>query len=91
MLGFVDSQLRGAAIGPGYSGGPLWCEDVGAAVGIVLGVMEPPPGSFGSDQVVRRTIVIRGAKESADSDSQGQEAAAGYADVPGRRGLCSGV
>lgn len=42
-LGFVDSELRGAAIGPGYSGGPLWCEDHQAAVGIVLGVMEPPP------------------------------------------------
>jgi hypothetical protein len=58
LLGFVDSTLRGAAIGPGYSGGPLWCQDQGAAVGIVLGVMEPPPGSFGSDQVVRRTIVL---------------------------------
>lgn len=57
-LGFVDSQLRGAAIGPGYSGGPLWCEDQEAAVGIVLGVMEPPTDRFGSAQVIRRTIVL---------------------------------
>ncbi|EPH45103.1 hypothetical protein STRAU_1731 [Streptomyces aurantiacus JA 4570] len=57
-LGFVDAELRGAAIGPGYSGGPLWCEDHGAAVGIVLGVMEPPPGGFAAAQVIRRTIVL---------------------------------
>ncbi|MEU6578269.1 trypsin-like peptidase domain-containing protein [Streptomyces sp. NPDC046805] len=58
LVGFVDSTLQGAAINPGYSGSPLWCEDQGAAVGIVVGVMDPPPGAFHSDQVIRRTIVL---------------------------------
>lgn len=57
-LGFVDSPLRGAAMGPGYSGGPLWCEDEGSAVGLIVGVMEPPSGQFRASQVVRRTIVL---------------------------------
>ncbi|MCZ7413685.1 MULTISPECIES: VMAP-C domain-containing protein [unclassified Streptomyces] len=54
---FVDGELRGAAIGHGYSGGPLWCETEGAVVGLVLGMMSPPPGSFRGENVLRRAIV----------------------------------
>lgn len=57
-VAYVDSALIGAAIGPGYSGGPLWCEEEEAAVGIVLGVIEPAPGGFTAGQVVRRTITV---------------------------------
>ncbi|MER6122840.1 trypsin-like peptidase domain-containing protein [Streptomyces sp. NPDC001795] len=81
LLGFVDSMLRGAAIGPGYSGGPLWCEDEGAAVGIVLGVMEPPAGSFGSEQVVRRTIVLPWQAIQAELSAAGTQRAVAAHDV----------
>ncbi|MFF0791718.1 trypsin-like peptidase domain-containing protein [Streptomyces spiralis] len=57
-IAYVDSALVGAAIGPGYSGGPLWCEEEEASVGIVLGVIEPAPGDFSAGQVVRRTITV---------------------------------
>lgn len=87
-LGFVDSPLRGAAIGPGYSGGPLWCEEEGTAVGIVLGVMEPPAGRFGSGQVVRRTIVLPWQAVQAELDAAEQHPAAepGAATSPGAAG-----
>ncbi|MBL1101749.1 VMAP-C domain-containing protein [Streptomyces coffeae] len=57
-LAYIDSELRGAAMGPGYSGGPLWCDEEQAAVGIVLGVLEPPAGGFDSGHVVRRTVAL---------------------------------
>ncbi|MEU7965545.1 trypsin-like peptidase domain-containing protein [Streptomyces sp. NPDC049097] len=69
QVGFVDSTLRGAAINPGYSGSLLWCEDQGAAVGIVLGVMEPPPGPFHTHQVARRTIVLPWQAVQAELDA----------------------
>ncbi|MFD3814616.1 trypsin-like peptidase domain-containing protein [Streptomyces rubiginosohelvolus] len=55
--GFVDGAPRGAAIGPGYSGGPLWCDKEQASVGLVLGVMSPPDGPFRGENVLRRAIV----------------------------------
>ncbi|TLS42760.1 trypsin-like peptidase domain-containing protein [Streptomyces montanus] len=82
LLGFVDSQLRGAAINPGYSGGPLWCEDQGAAVGIVLGTMEPPAGSFGSGQVVRRTIVLPWQTIQAELGAAGTHATSTASGAP---------
>ncbi|WP_324789267.1 trypsin-like peptidase domain-containing protein [Streptomyces sp. H51] len=86
-LGFVDSRMRGAAIGPGYSGGPLWCDEEGAAVGIVLGVMEPPPGAFAAGQVIRRTLVLPwqaiNAELSTLADAEGR--AFGFPPAASRR------
>ncbi|MFE5097172.1 trypsin-like peptidase domain-containing protein [Streptomyces sp. NPDC056638] len=58
QLGFVDAGIRGAAIGPGYSGGPLWCDGQQAAVGVVLGVLQPPEGPFRPGDVTRRTLAL---------------------------------
>ncbi|MER6073622.1 trypsin-like peptidase domain-containing protein [Streptomyces sp. NPDC001817] len=83
LVGFVDSTLRGAAINPGYSGGPLWCEEQGAAVGVVLGVMEPPPGPFHSHQVTRRTIVLPWQTVQAELGAvDGQRTTAGSGTSP---------
>lgn len=83
LVGFVDSTLRGAAINPGYSGSPLWCEDQQAAVGIVLGVMEPPTGGFHSQQVIRRTIVLPWQTVQAELGAvDGHHPAAAYGASP---------
>lgn len=57
-LGFVDGSLRGAAVGPGYSGGPVWCDDEQAAVGLVLAVMRSATAGSVADSVLRRTVVL---------------------------------
>lgn len=66
----VDSDLRGAPIGPGYSGSPLWCEAEQAAVGIVLGTMVPATDEFRADQVARRTIVLPWQAIAAELDGE---------------------
>ncbi|MBL1290845.1 trypsin-like peptidase domain-containing protein [Streptomyces sp. For3] len=80
--GFVDGAPRGAAIGPGYSGGPLWCEKEQAAVGLVLGVMSPPDGPFRAENVQRRAIVA--PWQSVERFLAAQEMTAGTA--PGDTG-----
>lgn len=55
-LGYLDGDLAGAAIGPGYSGGPLCLPD-GSAVGLVVAHL-PAATVFSPQDVVRRTIAI---------------------------------
>ncbi|WP_159012162.1 trypsin-like peptidase domain-containing protein [Streptomyces sp. NRRL F-5123] len=57
-VSYIDGPLEGAAVGPGYSGGPLWCAEQDAVVGLVLGIIEPPPGGFASSHVVRRFLAV---------------------------------
>ncbi|WP_435137817.1 trypsin-like peptidase domain-containing protein [Actinacidiphila sp. bgisy144] len=55
-LGYVDGALAGAAIGPGYSGGPLCLPD-GTAVGLVVAHVPAAGGPFSPGEVIRRAIV----------------------------------
>lgn len=61
-VAYLDGTATGMAIGPGYSGGPLWCEEDGAVVGLVTAHFMPPsdPGSGAAlphspQHVVRRS------------------------------------
>ncbi|MGW3496539.1 VMAP-C domain-containing protein [Streptomyces sp. NPDC001020] len=54
-IGYLDGQLSGAAIGEGYSGGPLWSMDAGAVVGLVMGRITAPDVAFSAQHTVRRS------------------------------------
>ncbi|BCK73311.1 hypothetical protein Srufu_072640 [Streptomyces libani subsp. rufus] len=55
-VGYLDGALSGVAIGPAYSGGPLWSEAEGAVVGLVAACMLPPVGQgYDSRHVTRRS------------------------------------
>lgn len=61
-FGYVDGDATGMAIGPAYSGGPLWCEGEQAAVGIVAAHVMPPadpatgtPRPYSTQHVARRS------------------------------------
>ncbi|MFF8611952.1 trypsin-like peptidase domain-containing protein [Streptomyces sp. NPDC015350] len=41
-LGYLDGTATGMAVGPGYSGGPLWCRRERAVVGLVVAHFMPP-------------------------------------------------
>ncbi|AVH56952.1 serine protease [Streptomyces dengpaensis] len=41
-FGYLDGVATGMAVGPGYSGGPLWCEEDKAVVGLVVAHFMPP-------------------------------------------------
>ncbi|MGV4927271.1 serine protease (plasmid) [Streptomyces sp. BHT-5-2] len=41
-VGYLDGALSGMAIGPGYSGGPLWSDAEDAVVGLVAAALLPP-------------------------------------------------
>ncbi|QWA23834.1 trypsin-like peptidase domain-containing protein [Streptomyces sp. JCM17656] len=41
-IGYLDGESTGMAVGPGYSGGPLWSEQDGAVVGLVAAHFMPP-------------------------------------------------
>ncbi|MGP8303909.1 VMAP-C domain-containing protein [Streptomyces inhibens] len=41
-VGYMDGTLSGMAIGPAYSGGPLWSDADGAVVGLVAACVLPP-------------------------------------------------
>lgn len=41
-IGYLDGEGTGMAVGPGYSGGPLWSEQDGAVVGLVAAHFMPP-------------------------------------------------
>jgi vWA-MoxR associated protein C-terminal domain/Trypsin-like peptidase domain len=70
-VGYLDGQLSGAAIGPGYSGGPLWSEGDAAAVGLVAGQAVPPPGPLESGHVVRRSWAIPWQRVRAELERAG--------------------
>ncbi|MEV7193739.1 trypsin-like peptidase domain-containing protein [Streptomyces sp. NPDC093510] len=54
-VGYLDGQLSGAAIGEGYSGGPLWSVTDRAAVGLVMGRINAPGSVFAAQHTVRRS------------------------------------
>lgn len=54
-IGYLDGRLSGAAVDDGYSGGPLWSPADGAAVGLVMGRITPPEGTFDTQHTVRRS------------------------------------
>ncbi|WEO93928.1 trypsin-like peptidase domain-containing protein [Streptomyces sp. FXJ1.172] len=61
--GYVDGAATGMAIGPGYSGGPLWCQEENAVVGLVAGHFMPVdaaghPLPLDFQNVIRRSWVI---------------------------------
>jgi vWA-MoxR associated protein C-terminal domain len=70
-VGYLDGRLSGAAIGPGYSGGPLWSEGDGAAVGLVAGQAVPSPGPLEARQVVRRSWAIPWQRVRAELERAG--------------------
>ncbi|WUH33118.1 serine protease [Streptomyces sp. NBC_00445] len=57
LVGYLDAPLEGAAIGPGYSGGPLWSREAGAAVGLVVAHVVPE-GPFSGQHTVRRSRAL---------------------------------
>lgn len=56
-LGYLDGELAGAAIGPGYSGGPLCLPD-GTVAGLVMAHIPAPEGQFSPKDVIRKCIAI---------------------------------
>ncbi|MFE9498571.1 trypsin-like peptidase domain-containing protein [Streptomyces collinus] len=61
-VGYVDGDATGMAIGPSYSGGPLWSVGDNAVVGIVAGHVMPPndphsgrPLPYSSQHIARRS------------------------------------
>ncbi|MFF4258576.1 trypsin-like peptidase domain-containing protein [Streptomyces sp. NPDC001663] len=65
VIGYVDGEATGMAIGPSYSGGPLWSVDANAVVGIVAAAVMPPadpvtgrPLPHHSQNVARRSWSI---------------------------------
>ncbi|MGW1612643.1 VMAP-C domain-containing protein [Streptomyces sp. NPDC002285] len=63
-VGYLDGKATGMAVGPGYSGGPLWCEEDGAVVGLLAAHFMPPcdPGGaplpHSPQHMVRRSWAI---------------------------------
>ncbi|WP_431997204.1 trypsin-like peptidase domain-containing protein [Streptomyces fungicidicus] len=52
---YLDGSLAGAAIGPGYSGGPLRAQSDATAVGLVVAHVMPRPGPLEPQMTVRRS------------------------------------
>ncbi|WP_405912978.1 trypsin-like peptidase domain-containing protein [Streptomyces sp. NBC_00963] len=64
-LGYLDGELSGMPVGPGYSGGPLWCRHERAVVGLVVAHFMPPrdPGTgaplpYSPQHLVRRSWAV---------------------------------
>ncbi|MFH8627497.1 trypsin-like peptidase domain-containing protein [Streptomyces vietnamensis] len=51
---YLDGALTGAAIGPGYSGGPLWVRSDRTVAGLVIAQVMPDAGPLRSQDTVRR-------------------------------------
>ncbi|KUN02937.1 hypothetical protein AQI95_25775 [Streptomyces yokosukanensis] len=74
--GFVDGAPTGMAVGPGYSGGPLWCHEEKAVVGLVAGHFMPlddagDPLPLDFQNVIRRSWVIPWQSVEAELRSLG--------------------
>ncbi|GGJ16995.1 VMAP-C domain-containing protein [Streptomyces brasiliensis] len=61
-VGYIDGESTGMAIGPSYSGSPLWSIGDNAVVGIVAGLVTPPhdpitgrPLPYSSQHIARRS------------------------------------
>ncbi|GAA4809378.1 serine protease [Streptomyces ziwulingensis] len=62
---YLDGAPTGMAVGPGYSGGPLWCPTEKAVVGLVVAHFMPPrdhatgaPLAFSPQHLVRRSWAV---------------------------------
>nr|WP_277347989.1 trypsin-like peptidase domain-containing protein [Streptomyces sp. HNM0574] len=102
-FGYVDGRLSGLAIDHGYSGGPLWSAELGAAVGLVAATLTPPrdpatgePLPFTPQRVVRRSWGIPWQRVRAELASRGaaalvEQAAPAVGDHPALRPLAEAV
>ncbi|MEU6665752.1 trypsin-like peptidase domain-containing protein [Streptomyces sp. NPDC046727] len=62
-LAYLDGEPTGMAVGPGYSGSPLWCRAEQAVVGLVVGHFLPDGGAgaslaLGFQSVIRRSWAV---------------------------------
>ncbi len=57
-IAYLDAPLTGAAIGPGYSGGPLWSREQPVAVGLVAAHVMPDGTPFDGQRTVRRSRAL---------------------------------
>lgn len=57
-FGYLDGQLSGAAIGPGFSGGPLWATEDATVVGLVVAHVMPGEGPMSPQATVRRSWAV---------------------------------
>ncbi|MET8770156.1 trypsin-like peptidase domain-containing protein [Streptomyces sp. NPDC004658] len=62
-LAYLDGAPTGMAVGPGYSGSPLWCREEQAVVGLVVGHFLPVDGpatpvALGFQSLVRRSWAV---------------------------------
>lgn len=55
---YLDGSLTGAAIGPGYSGGPLWVKSDRTVAGLVIAQVMPGQGSLRAQETVRRSWAV---------------------------------
>ncbi|MEU8352429.1 trypsin-like peptidase domain-containing protein [Streptomyces sp. NPDC048845] len=56
-FGYLDGELSGVAIGPGFSGGPLWSVEDASVVGLVVAHLMPD-GPLNGQQTVRRSWAV---------------------------------
>jgi hypothetical protein len=76
-IGYLDGKSTGMAVGPGYSGGPLWSEEEGAVVGLVAAHFMPECGPGGEpvahhpQQLIRRSWGIPWQRVEAELRSLG--------------------
>ncbi|MFF3884844.1 trypsin-like peptidase domain-containing protein [Streptomyces sp. NPDC001914] len=61
-VAYLDGEATGMAVGPGYSGGPLWCSRDQAVVGVVVAHFMPPqdpltggPAGYSPQHLIRRS------------------------------------
>ncbi|MFD4721553.1 trypsin-like peptidase domain-containing protein [Streptomyces sp. NPDC058423] len=58
-VGYLDGELSGGAIGPGFSGGPLWSLSDETVVGLVVAHVLPDRGrALGAQDTVRRSWAV---------------------------------
>ncbi|MEU6995324.1 trypsin-like peptidase domain-containing protein [Streptomyces sp. NPDC046465] len=57
-VGYLDGQLSGAAIGPGFSGGPLWTDAGDSAAGLVVGRLGGPDAPAHPADTLRRAWAL---------------------------------
>ncbi|MEU3859598.1 trypsin-like peptidase domain-containing protein [Streptomyces sp. NPDC028722] len=75
-LAYLDGASTGMAVGPGYSGGPLWCREEQAVVGLVVGHFMPvddagAPLELGFQGVIRRSWAMPWQAVEAELGSLG--------------------
>ncbi|MGW0780775.1 VMAP-C domain-containing protein [Streptomyces sp. NPDC002913] len=78
--GYLDGTATGMAIGPGYSGGPLWCGSERAVVGLVVAHYMPPrdaatglPLPHSPQHLIRRSWAIPWQRVRSELEAVGAE------------------